>query len=158
MVSWISDGKEYQWTLQLPFHQLISHDVQDLTARDIRLYTADQLKSHFKSNPSQINRWEKFDLISIVDMVCRKADGVFLWIALALRMLLRGLTKDDATADLQRRLDLLPADLDSLYRDMWNRLNDDQQIYRQEVAQIFNAAIDAIESPMNLWMKALCCH
>jgi len=69
-----------------------------------------------------------------------------------------GSHKDDATADLQRRLDLLPADLDSLYRDMWNRLNDDQQIYRQEVAQIFNAAIDAIESPMNLWMKALCCH
>jgi hypothetical protein len=121
--------------------------VQDLTARDIWHYACDRLKAYFTTDPSQIRLWAKRDVFFLVEAICNKADGVFLWVSLALRMLLRGLANDDSRQELHRRLEILPRDLNDLYEGMWNRLNEDDQIYRRDAARIFNTFMDAIDSP-----------
>jgi hypothetical protein len=60
--------------------------------------------------------------------IAGKADGVFLWVVLAIKSILRGLSAQDEE-ELRRRLDRLPSDMTSLYYDKWRRLNEDEDLY-----------------------------
>lgn len=68
-------------------------------------------------------------------------DGVFLWSALAVRSLSRGLTNEDDLSELYARLEKMPRGLYELYKDMWSRLNEDQDLYMKEAARYFQLII-----------------
>jgi hypothetical protein len=110
--------------------------VQDLTRSDIRNYATDKLREY--TQPGNIH----LDFRDIVDALCDKADGVFLWVSLALKSLGRGLASGDSLEELEQRLKTLPSDLQQLYRDMWRRLNDDEQIFRKDAAFFLHCAMD----------------
>lgn len=112
---------------QLKLHQL--------TERDIRLYTADILRD--APLPDSFEAIDERQLSHLQNMVVRKANGVFLWVHYALKSLIRGLLGGDNWQELADRLEQLPEKLIELYRHMWNRLNDDQAIYRTEAAAYF---------------------
>ncbi|KAL7809402.1 hypothetical protein V8C44DRAFT_334400 [Trichoderma aethiopicum] len=69
-------------------------------------------------------------------LVC-KAEGVFLWLVLALESVKRGLRNNDKEDEIHLRLEQLPSKLEELYADMWDRLGDDKAIYQREAARYF---------------------
>ncbi|KAK2039652.1 hypothetical protein LZ31DRAFT_569258 [Colletotrichum somersetense] len=51
----------------------------------------------------------------LIENVVRKSSGVFLWVSLVVQSLITGLQYEDRIVDIQKRLDLLPEDLEKLY-------------------------------------------
>ena len=55
----------------------------------------------------------------IVDELLFKAEGVFLWLRIALKSAQKGISGQESEDYLLRRLRVLPQGIQSLYRDMW---------------------------------------
>ncbi|KAE8448858.1 hypothetical protein EG329_008860 [Mollisiaceae sp. DMI_Dod_QoI] len=105
--------------------------LQDLTERDINLYVTTNFhsnryfQSYFKESPSEATE--------MINGIVSKADGVFLWITLVVHSLLVGLSNRDDVSDLQRRIDDLPPDLESIFHHMFTRIPD---FYKKEFSQV----------------------
>lgn len=85
-------------TLRIRFH--------DLTRHDMDTYIRDKL-----AHASAEGTFE-----SLVSLIMEKADGVFLWVALVVKSLREGLENGQSCSDLTREVDILPDQLESLYR------------------------------------------
>lgn len=112
--------------------------VQDLTMFDIERFAAHTLKTAFEG--SQVDFGEdnlKYNG-QLLRHICVVADGVFLWVALAVRSLKAGLVKGDGPKELDQRLHALPSDLTTLYNSMWDRLGDEKAIYQRDAARYIN--------------------
>lgn len=70
-----------------------------------------------------------------------KAEGVYLWLVLALESIKRGLRNHDGEDIILSRLRKLPTGLKELYADMWSRLGEDQDIYREDAVHYFKLLI-----------------
>lgn len=68
-----------------------------------------------------------------MDQISLKADGVFLWVSLVVSSLLEGLQNRDDISDLQRRIDLLPPDLESLFAAMLQQI---PEFYKQNSCEL----------------------
>lgn len=78
--------------------------------------------------------------------VVTRAQGVFLWVALASQSLLRGFTNADRICDLQERLRLLPPTLEEYFQHM---LDSVEEVYRRMTVQAFQICLQA-EEPLPL--------
>ncbi|KAF7535216.1 hypothetical protein G7054_g5559 [Neopestalotiopsis clavispora] len=87
--------------------------VQEFTYPDIHHFVTSRFNENdgFARLQMRDPDYAKTLITNIID----KASGVFLWITLVVASLLAGVTNDDRMSDLQRRLDLLPPDLENLY-------------------------------------------
>ena len=110
--------------------------LQDLTAHDMQLYIRDTLELAYEKHPSNSIKAEDID--DFAKMMTDKADGVFLWVHLALNNLIKGLRNEDVFRVLLKRLEKLPSGMEQLYQQMWGRLNGDEQIYREEASTYFS--------------------
>lgn len=104
--------------------------LQDLNFEDLMAYAKGRVKI-----PAEAISAEKKNLIqSLAD----KAEGVFLWLILAIKSVNEGFRNDDSIETLQERIQCLPQSLDSLYKDMWARAGaDNPSEYRQTAALYF---------------------
>ena len=95
--------------------------LQDLTRGDITKYSSEKLQSHPRS--LSISR-EKPGLMDglLVDIV-QMSSGVFLWVMLAVKSLLDGMTNSDDICDLRRRLHELPPELHDLYAHLLDQIH-----------------------------------
>ena len=95
--------------------------LERLTSNDIHRYIA----SKFEENNSyaRLRRQEPKHAAQLVYNVVDKAAGVFLWVNLVVHSLLEGLSYADRMSDLQKRLDALPPDLESLYEKLLHNLD-----------------------------------
>ncbi|KAL8717487.1 MAG: hypothetical protein Q9225_005268 [Loekoesia sp. 1 TL-2023] len=109
--------------------------LQDLTRRDIEVYANDILQNAPAEKRSEL-----------IDIVVDRADGVFLWVHYALRSILKGLNQYDDWDQVEQRLKALPRRMEELYYAMWLRLNEDQEIYREEAARYFHVAVELTET------------
>ncbi|KAK0103307.1 hypothetical protein ONS95_005337 [Cadophora gregata] len=105
--------------------------LQDLTRGDIETYINDTLCRNKKMKELYIS--EALEAPRLVQEIIAKASGVFLWVRLVVTSLLRGLMNRDKIRDLQRRLDLLPDELEALFTYMLKLV---EPIYLQEGSQI----------------------
>ena len=90
--------------------------LQDLTVVDISLYVRDKLGDH-----PQFKKFTAEGLSEshgLIEEIVSMSSGVFLWVSLAVKSLLKGLTNRDTLADLRKRLRELPDELDGLYSHM----------------------------------------
>ena len=112
--------------------------LQDLTRRDIQLYVHDALKQHhhFAKLEEADPRWNE-----LVEELEDRAQGVFLWVTIVVRSLLRGLTHADDVSDLQRRLREFPAELDSFFQHIFDSID---PFYREQTAQLFIVSLEAL--------------
>ncbi|KAM7184894.1 hypothetical protein V8F20_012031 [Naviculisporaceae sp. PSN 640] len=117
--------------------------VQDLTRKGISRYCRDQLASVIKTNRSCAINSE--DVGFLAGEISFRAEGVFLWASLALKSLERGIANSDSLSYLQERLKGLPDDLNALYKNMWDRLNEDQYLYREEAAKYLNMTLLSLD-------------
>src|SRR5579862_1109692 len=95
--------------------------LENLTAGDIRLFVSERLSG--SSMFVELQKLKPNDAERLVVEATEKACGVFLWVRLVVLSLLEGLRDGDSIADLQDRLQLLPSDLEGLFRKILNRLN-----------------------------------
>jgi len=123
--------------------------LQDLTRQDIYTYVEGHLiqDEHFAHMVSQGTSCNEF----IVE-VTQKAQGVFLWVYLVVKLLLRGLDNGDSLDDLQRRLRRLPPDLVDYFRQMFDTLDES---YEEQTAQTFLVCLAAREPLPLLGFAAL---
>ncbi|KAF4177918.1 hypothetical protein CNMCM8927_008970 [Aspergillus lentulus] len=132
--------------LQRRFHSYPQFRVQDLTRLDIEKYAHDTLQRLYVEDAETISR--------LVSTICSKADGVFLWVALALRSIQTGHDNHDSPAELEeQRLNSLPNDLNTLYQQMWRRLNDSEAVYLETAARYFNLMLECV-GDLNLTQTA----
>jgi len=110
--------------------------VQDLTRDDITLYVQDHLQSdiHFQKLQTQYTD----DATLLVTQIVSRAEGVFLWVYLIMRSLLRGLRNSDSIGDLHRRLSLMPSDLERYFELMLGNIED---VYRERTSRTFQALV-----------------
>lgn len=104
--------------------------LQDLNYQDLMAYAKGRVKILDKDiSPGKGN---------IVWSLANRAEGVFLWLILAIKSVNEGLRNGDSIETLQERIDCLPQGLDSLYKDMWARAGADNPAeYRQTAALYF---------------------
>lgn len=115
--------------------------LQELTRRDIQLYVHDALKQHphFAKLEEADPRWNE-----LVEELEDRAQGVFLWVTIVVRSLLRGLTHADDVTDLQRRLREFPAELNPFFQHIFDSID---PFYREQTAQLFLVNIEALTPP-----------
>jgi len=124
--------------------------LQDLTHDDIRSYADKKVRTH--------KRWRAFleeegqEAEKIVDVIAEKAEGVFLWVILAVASLLEGLRNYDRLMDFQRRLEILPPDLENLYSHMLNKM---QPLYLRQASQLLQIILRHTEFEADQPLSAL---
>ncbi|CAH0047656.1 unnamed protein product [Clonostachys solani] len=107
-----------------PWRALHSHfdscpnfGLQDFTKADIATYAAGSLAESRISNPS---------FIDLIPVIISRANGVFLWVRLAVRELLLSIASNSIPASrrhLEKRLEMLPDDLHDFYRLIIERIS-----------------------------------
>ncbi len=106
--------------------------LQDLTTGDIRRYVHHKLTEDERIQQLAVE--EPLERAYFIKEISEKAHGVFLWVKLVVRSLLDGLGNHDRIQDLKARLELLPADLQELYRHMLMRI---EPLYLQKASEVF---------------------
>ncbi|KAK3314400.1 hypothetical protein B0H66DRAFT_568374, partial [Apodospora peruviana] len=111
--------------------------VHDLTSDDVQKYVKDKLSPQKPAYP-----WLETHDAAVVDPlaeeICRKAQGVFLWVFLVVRSLIKGLANGDEFRDLQRRVGELPSDLEEYFRLMLDNID---SVYRRRTARVFKSLV-----------------
>jgi hypothetical protein len=87
--------------------------LEDLTYNDMQHYCSSRLLSNLGFVALQSGDPESAS--ELIDNVAAKSCGVFLWVILVVQSLLEGLTDGERLSDLQKRLDSLPSDLETLF-------------------------------------------
>ena len=114
--------------------------MQDLTRGDIELYVRDTLEN---DGGFQELKQRDSHCLDLIQEVVDAAEGVFLWVFLVVRSLLEGLTNADRIVDLQRRLRLLPTDLNEYFERILFTVDN---FYRKQTAQMFRVTLAASEA------------
>jgi hypothetical protein len=117
--------------------------LQDVNKADVQLYVKNKLED--RSDFARLRRLDG-QAEELVDELINKAKGVFLWVYLVVRSLIRGLENFERISDMQRRLRSFPDDLDELFSRMLNSLD---PIYRRQSARAFQIALSACR-PLSL--------
>lgn len=99
---------------------------------DMKKYVHDKLEKSLRMQ--ELSRSEPEETEKLIEEIASAANGVFLWVRLVVMSLLRGLGNHDDISLLQKRLKVLPKELDSLFDQMIFKVD---EVYRQETAQIF---------------------
>ncbi|VUC25861.1 unnamed protein product [Clonostachys rosea] len=105
--------------------------MQDLTSQDIEKYTVDQLCK------LQANLDDE-SLSEIITIILEKAEGVFIWVYVVLADI-RTLRKEyeESWDHILKHIDKLPKNLVQLYKSMWERLDNPDEMYVQKAARYF---------------------
>lgn len=105
--------------------------LQDLTKSDISVFVHDMLGNH--SRMQQMQSQNPVEVEQLVQEVCERASGVFLWVILVTRSLLSGLSSFDTIQDLRTRLDTFPPELHGLYKHMLMSMD---QFHRSQASKL----------------------
>lgn len=126
------------------FEDCPSLRLQDLTKNDMEIFVKENLVGH-RSMAELIDLYpsQAGELVSEIKM---KAEGVFLWVKIVVKLLVDGLEDGDDMEDLQRKLLLLPPDLKDLYRRMIGKIPPDYQTQAAQIFRIFHTWNGLMES------------
>ena len=105
--------------------------LQDLTRADIERYTFDKIQSLSKVQSLSLRDGESIS--SIAWEIVERANGVFLWVSLAVKDQREGIRNDDDIEVLWERLRTLPMEIEDVYVHLLNRIS---KFYKAETAQI----------------------
>ncbi|KAI0473750.1 hypothetical protein GGR56DRAFT_648805 [Xylariaceae sp. FL0804] len=106
--------------------------VQDLTYNVICEYAMEAMQVHHDSIGVSEQHYR-----NLAEDLAWKSEGVFLWAALAVKSLIRGIQNGDSWDVLRSRVSTFAPGLNELYEQMWQRHNEDLAVYRAEAAELF---------------------
>lgn len=119
--------------------------LQDLTEDDIKSFINSQLATN--RHMVQLVSCNPNDATGLINEIVQKAAGVFLWVELVVRSLLKGLFNGDDIYHLRKRVDLLPANLESLYEHMLNSIDAEYKEEASQIFQVFRASSHSLDIP-----------
>jgi NACHT domain len=124
------------------FRQRPSLRIEDLTYSDISHYVS----SRFLRNYGfvQLQELDQEFADQLIQNIVVKSAGVFLWVTLVTDSLLEGLSDGERLDDLQRRLDTLPDDLETLFRKILSQMDDKHLKRSSQLLQIFRASLRSL--------------
>ncbi|KAJ9657846.1 hypothetical protein H2198_004042 [Neophaeococcomyces mojaviensis] len=119
---------------EIEFRTRPSLRMQDLNKHDIGQYVGDQLKlfEDKHGRPPEVEGSE-----FLVKRVTGAAEGVFLWAVLVVKDLRDGFRNGDTFRILLERINRYPSGLQSLYENIWHRINESSPTYRTQAALYF---------------------
>jgi hypothetical protein len=109
--------------------------MEHLTQHGIRLFVQHTLAENTLYR-NFLSKVEECD--DLVTEVVERANGGFLWVYLVVKLLLEGLKNEDKLSTLQRRLRILPTDLEEYFQHMLDNIED---VYQQQAAESFQYAL-----------------
>ncbi|KAK1782612.1 hypothetical protein QBC45DRAFT_208551 [Copromyces sp. CBS 386.78] len=121
-----------------PYPSLRLHD---LTEEDIRWYTEAMLGGEQLRDSRGGEDWFR-----LVNEIVKRSEGVFLWVALVIRSLQKGLQQnhhDTNLKEMRKRLDQLPSgDIEKLYGHMLKKIPPD---YKKNAAKLFRIVMASMD-------------
>lgn len=97
--------------------------LQDLTASDIRLFiNSTIMKSLTGSIAYDPSDESGMDIRTLVSDIVNRAEGVFLWVFLAVQSVVRGFDEGDSVGTLHRRVLTFPTDLERFFDNILGRV------------------------------------
>jgi hypothetical protein len=115
--------------------------VQDYSDHDVKKFIHDQLLDN--TTFRQCMSHDSAGYHRLADYIRREASGVFLWVRLVVLKVLDGVENADRMSDLQRKVETLPLELESLFALILNSVDSD---YREEQAQMLSIACHSFTS------------
>lgn len=119
--------------------------VQDFTADDMKLYTRDRLAENSKFK--QLSLTDERHRSLVVEL-SKRSNGIWLWVYLAVRDLLRDIRDNEPFEQLMARLNSYPRELEEYFEDIIRRID---SVHQEQSAQIFVLAYEAAR-PMSIRM------
>ena len=123
--------------------------VQDLNRDDMERTVAGKLSPHLQKYPALIEKYSTLESI-----ILRKAEGVFLWLDLMIKILIRGARNEDSYETLLFRLKKTPDTINGMYIYIWESLD---SVYKEESLRYFHALLAAENLDMTLLLTDLIC-
>ncbi|KFA55361.1 hypothetical protein S40293_05685 [Stachybotrys chartarum IBT 40293] len=119
--------------------------VEDFTKADITAYVDDNLRAnlHFAELENTMPEQARY----LRNEITSRADGVFLWVYLVTRNLLRGFTNADDIPTLIRRLEKFPRDLEGYFMSMLDSI---ESVYHAETSAVFSMIAYSPSYPLAL--------
>ena len=117
--------------------------LQDLTKHDIQKFVMDKLQNVPQMLPmvSQSSDW----IHDLTKQILKKAQGVFLWVSLAVKDQIRGLRNGDSLEQLEERLRHLPDEVEGIYARMLTQI---EKPYRREASVSLQIALHGRDSSL----------
>ena len=110
--------------------------LHDLTHSDIRKVVVDRFQGmpQVQSIAKQRSDWLDY----VTNRILARADGVFLWVTLAVNDQIRGLDNGDSLEQLEERLGSLPDQVEGIYARMLGQI---EKVYRTEASVFLQMAL-----------------
>lgn len=133
------------WNVFKPFYENktdFMFALEDLTSQDMEIYVRGMLEQDDRFC-ALVEREPQANMLA--PHIRDRAEGVFLWVFLVVRSLLRGLNESDDTEELELRLAHMPTDLAAFYRRIIDTID---PVYRSQTARSFQIAALAVPLPL----------
>lgn len=123
--------------------------LQALTADDIHKY----VKERLESNPNFLDMEKPGDGINkLISEITQKADGVFLWVALVVKVLDDACDEEDSFQGLVQKINFLPPEVWDLFDELFNSIHESDRI---ESAQTFAVALKMLQNRHGMRLSLL---
>ena len=124
--------------------------MQDLTGPDIREYIRRTVAQH----PYMVTLDEEHsgEVSDMLDDLAKDADGVFIWVVLACRIVMDGFANNDRLSEIRRSIDELPPELSDLFQYMIGKI---EPKYRLQAAQLLRIQLRHMGDRQKHRLKAL---
>lgn len=116
--------------------------LEDLTSVDMHEYVRITLEEDKRFRQLMVREPEA---LSLAAQIRDRAEGVFLWVYLVVRSLLRGLNDHDSSTELKWRLSQIPPDLNTFFRKIVDTLD---PAYQDRTMRAFQLATLAVPIPL----------
>ncbi|RSM04103.1 hypothetical protein CEP52_007075 [Fusarium oligoseptatum] len=128
------------------FRELPQLNLPDLTRQDIRTYVQDVIGNN--PDMARLSEDDPCGSKQIISDLVDKSSGVFLWVILACRSLISGLARYDDTAELQRRVNDLPPELEDMFQHMLLKV---EPRYRSQASRLLRLCYE--EQKAQMWTE-----
>ncbi|KAI4124048.1 MAG: hypothetical protein LQ338_005002, partial [Usnochroma carphineum] len=134
------------------FRRCLQLRVQDLNREDIKRMATGKLLPSLRRHKNLPQ--DSDDAKWLVDNLIEKASGVFLWLDLMIKDLIRGLRNHDTLEQLKSRLDRTPDTINGVYAHMIQSLD---PLYSEESAKYFRVLLVAVDLGFYTTLQRLVC-
>lgn len=130
---------------QQRFSRCLKFRLHEATYHDIFLFVYDTLRN----NEDVQSMPKPDDVAQLAKSLIQRAEGVFLWVSLALRLVERGLVLDESIEELERSIEVLPSELEKLFRVIFDAIKTEPDISkRRKAMRTLSLAVDEIQVPV----------
>lgn len=148
LLSWVRSGgdnlKICVSSRELPvfeerFTDCPKFSLHQVTRRDLFVFVHDTLRSN--DDVTKLSESQKVMVMDLGQQLVQKADGVFLWVSLALKTLEQGLVQEDNIPKLKTKIDLLPAELEELFRVIFVLVEQSNAVDRRQAMCVLSLVV-----------------